>query len=199
MAASSSASARVSRTGPSTPSGWRGTTATPSSSATCTPSATPCPAQTSAAGGCCIRPAARSLDKIWRVGTELADVRAIAEAGDHLFVGTSKKRTLSENRRQHAAVIATFREHANAHQRVALSRHVFVHPDGAEARRRFEAALPSELRARRASPAEPYSLEEAILVGSPREIAAALDADPLLPLVDDLLVQVAPAKLTVRQ
>ncbi|MFM9858388.1 LLM class flavin-dependent oxidoreductase [Pseudoxanthobacter sp. M-2] len=144
-------------------------------------------------------PGSALLDKIWRVGTELADVRAIAEAGDHLFVGTSKKRTLAENRRQHAAVIATFREHAGARQRIAMSRHLFVHPDGAEARRQFEAALPSELRARRASPTEPYSLEEAVLVGSPRDVRDALDADPLLPLVDDLLVQVAPAKLTLRQ
>jgi hypothetical protein len=118
-------------------------------------------------------PGSALLDKIWRVGTELADVRAIAEAGDHLFVGTSKKRTLAENRRQHAAVIATFREHANAHQRIALSRHLFAHADGAEARRQFEAALPSELRARRALPAEPYSLEEAVIVGSPGEAHAA--------------------------
>ncbi len=140
-------------------------------------------------------PAKQLLDKIWRVGTELDDIRRIADDGDNLLLGASKKHTLPENRERQAIAIAEFRKRARPRQRIATSRYLYTHRDSASAHRDFAVAPASPVK----PGTVPFRFEEAAIVGSPDEIRRALEADRQLPLLDDLFIQVFPARVGLKQ
>jgi len=144
-------------------------------------------------------PASGLLRKIWRVGTEINDIIRIAEDGDNLLLGASKKRTLTENRKVQAEAIAKFRRRSRPDQRIATSRYLFAHPDGDEARRIFGQAPASPVKKVPGALPDSLRYEEAAIIGSPAEIRAALEADRQIPLLDDLFIQAFPAKLTLDQ
>lgn len=147
-------------------------------------------------GGRRLYPAgAQLLDKIWRVGTELDDVRRIADDGDNLLLGASKKHTLPENRQRQAIAIAEFRRRAAPRQRIAVSRYLYAAKDSETAQREFAAAPSSPVK----PGTVPFRFEEAAIAGSPDEIRRALEADRQIPLIDDLFIQIFPARVTLRQ
>ncbi len=98
-------------------------------------------------GGKRLHPPGRSLlNKIWRVGTELDDVRRIAKEGDNLLLGSSKQLSLAQNRERHAVAIREFRRLAGPARRIGAPLSLFALPDGREARRQFHDALPDVLK-----------------------------------------------------
>ncbi|ANI38229.1 LLM class flavin-dependent oxidoreductase [Mycolicibacterium vaccae] len=142
-------------------------------------------------GGRRLYPPAGSLrQRLWRVASDPEHAREIGRVGDNLLLRSSKALTFEGNLRRHSAAIDAFRSNATAVQRIAASRTVIVAETVAEARKLAgQAAI--DLHVKQGN-GEPW-------YGDPELVADRLRNDPELDHVDEVLLQVAPAKLTLAQ
>lgn len=142
-------------------------------------------------GGRRLHPPGRDLDRrVWRVASDPASAGEIARAGDNLLLASSKQLSAEENRLRRAEAIRRFRAEANVHQRVGTSRSVVVAATDEEATRIFGAEAAARHRAN-------GSLEA--WVGDATSVRESARSDEELHAVDEVLLQVAPGRLTLRQ
>lgn len=135
-------------------------------------------------------PAGELRQRLWRVASDPAHAAEIGAIGDNLLLRSSKELTFEGNLRRHSEAIDGFREHAGPHQRIAASRTVIVAETVAAAR-----ALAGE----RAIDLHRKNGNGEAWYGDPDLVRTALRNDPEIDLVDEVLLQVAPAKLTLAQ
>jgi alkanesulfonate monooxygenase SsuD/methylene tetrahydromethanopterin reductase-like flavin-dependent oxidoreductase (luciferase family) len=142
-------------------------------------------------GGRRLYPPAQGLwNRLWRVASDPADAAEIGASGDNLLLRSSKALTYEGNLRRHGEAVTAFRDGAGPGQRVAATRTVIVAETTATAR---EWAGQRAIELHRANGnGEPW-------YGDPDYVRAALKDDPELRLVDEVLLQVAPARLTLAQ
>ena len=142
-------------------------------------------------GGRRLYPPAGDLRKrLWRVASDPAEAAEIGRVGDNLLLRSSKALTYEGNLERQGRAIAGFRENAGAHQRVAATRTVIVAETTEQAR--AWAGQPAIDRHRINGNGDPW-------YGDPDHVRAALVNDPEIDLVDEVLLQVAPAKVTLSQ
>ncbi len=142
-------------------------------------------------GGRRLYPPAGDLpQRLWRVASDPAHAAEIGRAGDNLLLRSSKALSFDGNLVRHSAAIDAFRQHAGPRQRIAASRSVIVAPTTAQAR---------ELAGQRAIDVHRRNGDGEPWYGDPELVRTRLLADPELHLVDEVLLQVAPAKLTLAQ
>ena len=135
-------------------------------------------------------PAGALRDKLWRVASDPAEAAEIGRVGDNLLLRSSKALTYEQNLERQGRAIAGFRENAGPRQRVAATRTVIVAETTERAR--SLAGQPAIDRHRINGAGDPW-------YGDPDHVRTALLNDPELDLVDEVLLQVAPAKLTLAQ
>ncbi|MGB3484796.1 MAG: LLM class flavin-dependent oxidoreductase [Mycobacterium sp.] len=135
-------------------------------------------------------PAGDLRQRLWRVASDPKHAAEIGAIGDNLLLRSSKTLSYEGNLRRHSEAIDGFREHAGAHQRIAASRTVIVAETTQQAR-----ALAGE----RAIAAHRAHGNGDAWYGDPDLVRTALRNDPEIDLVDEVLLQVAPAKLTLKQ
>jgi alkanesulfonate monooxygenase SsuD/methylene tetrahydromethanopterin reductase-like flavin-dependent oxidoreductase (luciferase family) len=135
-------------------------------------------------------PAGELRQRLWRVASDPAHAAEIGAIGDNLLLRSSKALDYEGNLRRHSEAIDGFREHAGPHQRIAASRTVIVAETVAQAR-----ALAGE----RAIELHRKNGNGDAWYGDPDLVRTALRNDPEIDLVDEVLLQVAPAKLTLAQ
>ncbi|MEH3136793.1 MAG: LLM class flavin-dependent oxidoreductase [Mycolicibacterium neoaurum] len=142
-------------------------------------------------GGRHLYPPAGDLpNRLWRVASDPAEAARIGSAGDNLLLRSSKALSFEGNLERHSAAIDGFREHAGPDQRIAASRTVIVAESTAAARELAgEKAIDLHLSN---GNGEPW-------FGDPELVRERLRNDSELRLVDEVLLQVAPAKLTLAQ
>jgi alkanesulfonate monooxygenase SsuD/methylene tetrahydromethanopterin reductase-like flavin-dependent oxidoreductase (luciferase family) len=142
-------------------------------------------------GGRHLYPPAEGLrDRLWRVASDPAHAEEIGRVGDNLLLRSSKQLDYEGNLRRHSAAIDAFRANAGAHQKIAASRTVIVAETTALARQLAgQRAIDLHLKNGNGDP----------WYGDPDHVHAALRNDPEIDLVDEVLLQVAPAKLTLAQ
>lgn len=142
-------------------------------------------------GGRKLYPPARDLPKrLWRVASDPVHAEGIGRDGDNLLLRSSKALTYEGNLQRHSQAIDAFREHATPQQRIAASRTVIVAETTEEARR-LGGQRAIDLH-RKNGNGDPW-------YGDPDYVRTALRNDPELDVVDEVLLQVAPAKLTLAQ
>jgi alkanesulfonate monooxygenase SsuD/methylene tetrahydromethanopterin reductase-like flavin-dependent oxidoreductase (luciferase family) len=135
-------------------------------------------------------PAGELRQRLWRVASDPAHAAEIGAIGDNLLLRSSKALDYEGNLQRHSEAIDGFREHAGPHQRIAASRTVIVAETVAQAR-----ALAGE----RAIELHRKNGNGDAWYGDPDLVRTALRNDPEIDLVDEVLLQVAPAKLTLAQ
>ncbi len=142
-------------------------------------------------GGRALYPPARGLqDRLWRVASDPAAAEEIGQVGDNLLLRSSKQLTYEGNLRRHGQAITAFRDAAGPQQRIAATRTVIAAETTAAAR--ALAGQPAIDLHRAHGNGDPWC-------GDPDHIRTALRNDPEIELVDEILLQVAPAKLTLSQ
>ncbi|CAN5881561.1 putative FMN-dependent luciferase-like monooxygenase [soil metagenome] len=142
-------------------------------------------------GGRRLYPPPRGLsDRVWRVASDPAHAEEIGRVGDNLLLRSSKQLDYEGNLRRHSAAIDAFRENAVPQQKIAASRTVIVADTTAAARK---------LAGQRAIDQHRTNGNGDPWYGDPDHVTAALRNDPEIDLVDEVLVQVTPAKLTLTQ
>ncbi|MEH3131988.1 MAG: LLM class flavin-dependent oxidoreductase [Mycolicibacterium neoaurum] len=142
-------------------------------------------------GGRHLYPPAGDLpNRLWRVASDPAEAARIGRAGDNLLLRSSKALSFEGNLDRHSEAIDGFREHAGPGQRIAASRTVIVAETTAAAR---------ELAGQRAIDLHLKNGNGEPWYGDPEFVRERLHNDPELYLVDEVLLQVAPAKLTLAQ
>ncbi|MGU3498456.1 LLM class flavin-dependent oxidoreductase [Mycobacterium sp. C31M] len=135
-------------------------------------------------------PAGELRNRLWRVASDPAHAAEIGRAGDNLLLRSSKALSFEGNLDRHSAAIDGFRSHAGPHQRIAASRTVIVAETTAAARELAgQKAIDLHLKNGNGDP----------WYGDPELVRERLVNDPELHLVDEVLLQVAPAKLTLSQ
>lgn len=135
-------------------------------------------------------PAGELRQRLWRVASDPTHAAEIGAIGDNLLLRSSKALDYEGNLRRHSEAIDGFREHADPQQRIAASRTVITAETTAQAR-----ALAGE----RAIELHRKNGNGDAWYGDPDLVRTALRNDPELDLVDEVLLQVAPAKLTLAQ
>ncbi|GAA2550791.1 LLM class flavin-dependent oxidoreductase [Mycolicibacterium diernhoferi] len=135
-------------------------------------------------------PAGGLRQRLWRVASDPAHAEEIGRVGDNLLLRSSKALTFEGNLTRHSEAIDAFREHAGGQQRIAASRSVIVAESTTAAR---------ELAGQHAIDVHHRNGDGEPWFGDPDLVRARLLADPELHLVDEVLLQVAPAKLTLTQ
>ena len=135
-------------------------------------------------------PAGQLRQRLWRVASDPAHAEEIGRAGDNLLLRSSKSLTFEGNLRRHSEAIDAFRANAGPQQRIAASRTVIVAESVTEARA-LAGQRAIDLHVKNGN-GEPW-------YGDPDLVRSRLLADPELDLVDEVLLQVAPAKLTLSQ
>lgn len=135
-------------------------------------------------------PAGDLRRRLWRVASDPAHAEEIGKAGDNLLLRSSKALTFEGNLTRHSDAIDAFRSHAGAHQRIAASRTVIVAETTSEARA-LAGQRAIDLHLKNGN-GEPW-------YGDPDLVRERLLNDPELDHVDEVLLQVAPAKLTLAQ
>lgn len=142
-------------------------------------------------GGRRLHPPAGDLRRrLWRVASDPGHAEEIGRAGDNLLLRSSKALTYEGNLVRHSEAIDAFRGHAGPRQRIAATRTVIVAETTAAARALAgQAAIDLH---RRNGNGDPW-------YGDPDLVRDRLLDDPELHLVDEVLLQVAPAKLTLAQ
>lgn len=135
-------------------------------------------------------PAGELRNRLWRVASDPAHAAEIGRAGDNLLLRSSKALSFEGNLDRHSAAIDGFRSQAGPHQRIAASRTVIVAETTAAARALAgQKAIDLHLKNGNGDP----------WYGDPDLVRERLVNDPELHLVDEVLLQVAPAKLTLTQ
>ena len=135
-------------------------------------------------------PAGELRQRLWRVASDPSHAAEIGAIGDNLLLRSSKALDYEGNLSRHSEAIDGFRAHAGPQQRIAASRTVIVAETTAHAR-----AIAGERAIalhRKNGNGDPW-------YGDPALVRTALRNDPELHLVDEVLLQVAPAKLTLEQ
>ncbi len=142
-------------------------------------------------GGRRLYPPAGTLpQRLWRVASDPEHAREIGRVGDNLLLRSSKALNYQGNLARHSEAIDAFRSEAGEHQRIAASRSVIVAETTAEARKLAgQNAIDTHVRN---GDGEPW-------FGDPELVRERLRNDPELDYVDEVLLQVAPAKLTLEQ
>jgi alkanesulfonate monooxygenase SsuD/methylene tetrahydromethanopterin reductase-like flavin-dependent oxidoreductase (luciferase family) len=135
-------------------------------------------------------PAGRLRQRLWRVASDPVHAEEIGRAGDNLLLRSSKALTYEGNLVRHSEAIDAFRANAGPQQRIAASRTVIVAETTAAAR---------ELAGQQAIDLHHHNGNGEPWYGDPNLVCDRLLADPELHLVDEVLLQVAPAKLTLAQ
>lgn len=135
-------------------------------------------------------PADGLLDRVWRVASDPADAEEIGRAGDNLLLRSSKALTYEGNLRRHSHAIDAFRDNATAQQKIAATRTVIV-AETTQAARDLGGQRAIDLH-RKNGNGDPW-------YGDPDHVLTLLRNDPEIGLVDEILLQVAPAKLTLAQ
>lgn len=130
------------------------------------------------------------LDRLWRVASDPVDAEEIGRAGDNLLLRSSKALTYEGNLQRHSVAIDAFRANAGPGQRIAATRTVIVAETTREAR---------ELGGQRAIDLHRKNGNGDPWYGDPDHVLGELRDDPEIELVDEILLQVAPAKLTLAQ
>lgn len=142
-------------------------------------------------GGRTLYPPAGDLPRrLWRVASDPVHAEGIGRDGDNLLLRSSKALSYEGNLRRHSEAIDAFREHATPQQRIAASRTVIV-SETTEAARRLGGQRAIDLH-RKNGNGDPW-------YGDPDHVRTALRNDPELEVGDEVLLQVAPAKLTLAQ
>ncbi|WP_048634111.1 LLM class flavin-dependent oxidoreductase [Mycolicibacterium aurum] len=142
-------------------------------------------------GGRTLYPPAGNLrQRLWRVASDPAHAEEIGRVGDNLLLRSSKALTFEGNLARHSEAIDAFRSHAGPHQRIAASRTVIVAETVAKARE-LAGQHAIDLHLKHGN-GEPW-------YGDPELVRDRLRHDPELDHVDEVLLQVAPAKLTLAQ
>jgi alkanesulfonate monooxygenase SsuD/methylene tetrahydromethanopterin reductase-like flavin-dependent oxidoreductase (luciferase family) len=142
-------------------------------------------------GGRRLYPPPRGLrGRLWRVASDPAHAEEIGRVGDNLLLRSSKQLDYEGNLRRHSAAIDAFRENAGPQQKIAASRTVIV-ADTTAAARELAGQKAIDLH-RKNGNGDPW-------YGDPDHVKEALRNDPEIDLVDEVLVQVTPAKLTLTQ
>lgn len=135
-------------------------------------------------------PAGALRQKLWRVASDPAHAEEIGKVGDNLLLRSSKALTFEGNLVRHSEAIDAFRANASPQQRIAASRTVIVAETVAEARALAgQAAIDLHIKHGNGVP----------WYGDPELVRDRLRNDPELDHVDEVLLQVAPAKLTLAQ
>lgn len=142
-------------------------------------------------GGRTLYPPAGALrQRLWRVASDPEHAREIGQVGDNLLLRSSKALTFEGNLVRHSEAIDAFRSEAGPQQRIAASRSVIVAETVAEARGLAgQHAIDLHLRNGDGHP----------WYGDPELVRERLRNDPEMEHVDEVLLQVAPAKLTLAQ
>lgn len=135
-------------------------------------------------------PAGELRERLWRVASDPAEAANIGKVGDNLLLRSSKALTFEGNLDRHSDAIDGFREHAGPHQRIAATRTVIV-AETTQAAKDLAGQQAIELH-RKNGNGDPW-------YGDPDLVRDRLLNDPEIDLVDEVLLQVAPAKLTLAQ
>ena len=135
-------------------------------------------------------PAGALRQRLWRVASDPAHAEEIGRVGDNLLLRSSKALTFEGNLHRHSEAIDAFRANAGPQQRIAASRTVIVAESVSEARA-LAGQRAIDLHVKNGN-GEPW-------YGDPELVRDRLLEDPELDLVDEVLLQVAPAKLTLAQ
>lgn len=142
-------------------------------------------------GGRRLYPPAGDLpNRLWRVASDPKEAANIGRVGDNLLLRSSKALTFEGNLDRHSEAIDGFREHAGPGQRIAATRTVIVADTTAEAR---------ELAGQRAIDLHLKNGNGEPWYGDADHVRERVLSDPELNHVDEVLLQVAPAKLTLSQ
>lgn len=142
-------------------------------------------------GGRYLYPPDRGLSgRLWRVASDPAHAEEIGRIGDNLLLRSSKQLDYEGNLRRHSAAVDAFRDNAGPHQKIAATRTVIV----AET-----TGLARDLAGQRAIELHRKNGNGDPWYGDPDHVRAALRNDPEIEVVDEILLQVAPAKLTLSQ
>ncbi|MBB2989749.1 alkanesulfonate monooxygenase SsuD/methylene tetrahydromethanopterin reductase-like flavin-dependent oxidoreductase (luciferase family) [Mycolicibacterium iranicum] len=135
-------------------------------------------------------PAGTLRQRLWRVASDPEHAGEIGKVGDNLLLRSSKALTFEGNLVRHSEAIDAFRSNAGPRQRIAASRTVIVAETVAEARK-LAGQHAIDLHVKNGN-GEPW-------YGDPELVQDRLLNDPELAHVDEVLLQVAPAKLTLSQ
>lgn len=142
-------------------------------------------------GGRRLYPPAGDLRKrLWRVASDPAHAEEIGRVGDNLLLRSSKALSFEGNLTRHSDAIDAFRSHAGTQQRIAASRTIIVAETTAAAR--AQAGQKAIDLHHKNGNGDPW-------YGDPDLVRDRLLSDPELHQVDEVLLQVAPAKLTLAQ
>jgi putative FMN-dependent luciferase-like monooxygenase len=161
-------------------------------------------------------PAERLASSIWEAAMSVSGAIRAAEHGNGLLLARTALRTAGADRESlgqaQSPMVEAYLEHwtrAEAVPRIGLSRSVYVAPTRAEAVADAEPGLRrfAQLVAQREGLSGELTVPELIArtdihLGSPADVIASLEADPLLAVATDLILQVHPVdpahELTLR-
>jgi putative FMN-dependent luciferase-like monooxygenase len=150
-------------------------------------------------------PAERLTSSVWEAAMSLSSAVRAAQHGSGLLLARTAIRTAEPRQELGVAqtpMVDAYREHwtsTEAAMRIGLSRSIYVAPTRAEALADAEAGIRrfAVLVANRGVLNSEMTLEELLQkadvhIGSPDDVIASLQADPLLTVATDLMLQVHP-------